>query len=185
MSLIPGSIPVTGFIAPTDTTDTYPVTDAIYGIDGLRNVLNHTERDNISIDRRRAGMVVGTMDDGKYWRLKNQIWTLGDPSDWELFLQVGASGSVISNGLKYIIEASDDITVPIDTQYWVYGDLTIIGQMSNYGQVVITDGALIMSGGTFSNYGSITMLSLSHTFSNTSTIAFTFSGTTVFASVIS
>ena len=190
MALIPGSIPVTGFIAPTDTTDTYPVTDAIYGIDGLRNVANYTERDNISIERRRAGMVVGTLNDGKYWRLKNQTWTLGNPNDWELFLQVGPSGSLVSTGLKYVVEATDDISVPLYTQYWIYGDLTVYGQLTNYGQVVIADGSLVMSGGTFSNYGALIFTSLNGTTSgtmsyiNSSTIAFTFSGSTVSASVI-
>ncbi len=192
MSLIPGSIPVTGFIAPTDTTDTYPVTDAIYGIDGMRNVADYTERDNISLERRRAGMVVGTINDGKYWRLKNQAWTLGSPSDWELFLQVGPSGSVISTGLKYYIEASDDISVPSNTQYWIYGDLTVAGQLTNNGQVVIANGTMSIVGGTFSNFGSLIYVSLtsssipssSNIFTNTTTIGFTYSGSTVSANVL-
>lgn len=190
MSIIPGSIPVTGFIAPTDTSDDYAVTDAIYGIDGLRNVANYTERDNISIERRRAGMVVGTINDGKYWRLKNQVWTLGSSSDWELFLQVGPSGSLVSTGLKYVIESSDDIEVPNYTQYWIYGDLTIYGQLTNYGEVVIADGGLVMSGGTFSNYGTLTFVTINGTASgtasyvNSATIEFVITGSTVSAQVI-
>lgn len=190
MALITGSIPVTGFIAPTDTSDTYAVTDAIYGIDGLRNVADSTERDNISIERRRSGMVVGTINDGKYWRLKNQSWTLGNPSDWELFLQVGASGSIIGNGTKYVIESTDDLTIPLYNQYWIYGDLTIIGTLTNYGEVVIADGGLIMSGGTFSNYGNLTFISLTssngqtYSYLDSSTIQFTLTGTTVSAQVI-
>jgi len=190
MALIPGSIPVTGFIAPTDTTDTYPVTDAIYGIDGLRNVANYTERDNISIERRRAGMVVGTLNDGKYWRLKNQTWTLGNPNDWELFLQVGPSGSLVSTGLKYVVEATDDIEIPNYTQYWIYGDLTIYGQMTNYGEVVIADGGLIMAGGTFSNYGTLKFVTINGTVSgtasyvNSTTVEFIVTGSTVSAQVI-
>ena len=35
---IQGAIPVTGFLGPTDSLDTYAVTDAIYGIDGYRSV---------------------------------------------------------------------------------------------------------------------------------------------------
>lgn len=190
MSIIPGSIPVTGFIAPTDTSDDYAVTDAIYGIDGLRNVADYTERNNISIERRRAGMVVGTINDGKYWRLKNQAWTLGSSGDWELFLQVGPSGSVVSTGLKYIIESTDDIEVPNYTQYWIYGDLTIYGQMTNYGEVIIADGGLVMSGGTFSNYGTLTFVTINGTASgtasyvNSATIGFTVTGSTVSAQVI-
>ena len=185
MTLIPGAyIPVTGFIGPSNDSDVYPVTDAIYGIDGLRNVADHTERDNISIERRRAGMVVGTLNDGKYWRLKNQSWTIGDPNDWELFLQIGASGSVISTGIKYIVDATDDIVVPVNTQYWVYGDLTMIGQMTNNGEVVIANGNLVLSGGTFSNLGSLIFISLDPTFINTQTIAFTQSGSLLSANVV-
>lgn len=190
MSIIPGSIPVTGFIAPTDTSDDYAVTDAIYGIDGLRNVADYTARNNISIERRRAGMVVGTINDGKYWRLKNQAWTLGSSTDWELFLQVGPSGSVVSTGLKYIVESSDDIEIPNYTQYWIYGDLTIYGQMTNYGEVVIADGGLIMAGGTFSNYGTLKFVTINGTVSgtasyvNSATVEFIVTGSTVSVQVI-
>ena len=55
MAQIPGSIPVTGFIGPTDSNDTYAVTDALYGIDGLRSVTGSTQRNLISIERRREG----------------------------------------------------------------------------------------------------------------------------------
>jgi hypothetical protein len=44
-----GGVEVLGFISPTDTNDTYPVIDPLYGIDGLRNVnslsdFNNTKR---------------------------------------------------------------------------------------------------------------------------------------------
>lgn len=85
MAAIPGSVRVTGFIGPTDSTDTYAVTDAKYGRDGLRNVADNTERNAITADRRRQGMVVGTDSDGKYWYLKPSPWNFDD-TDWELFL---------------------------------------------------------------------------------------------------
>jgi hypothetical protein len=56
--------------------------------------------------------------------------------------------------IKYYIEPTDYIVVPQYYQYWVYGDLTVSGQMLNYGHVVIANGNLVMSGGTFSNLGS-------------------------------
>jgi hypothetical protein len=86
MALIPGVIPVTGFIGPIDSTDTYAVTDALYGIDGWRNVEDATERDAITAERRRKGMVVGTKDDGNYWKLLTDgPWNF-DSTDWELFI---------------------------------------------------------------------------------------------------
>jgi hypothetical protein len=74
---IPGTVPFTGLIAPTDTTDTYPVTDSIYGIDGLRSVADSAARDAISAGRRREGMLVYTQSDGKYWKLDSNLtsWT--------------------------------------------------------------------------------------------------------------
>lgn len=90
MALIPGAIPVTGFIGPTDSTDTYAVTDALYGIDGLRNVEDNTERNAITAERRRKGMIVGTKVDGKYWKLIiDSPWAFDD-TDWELFIDSGS-----------------------------------------------------------------------------------------------
>ena len=53
MAVIPGVIPVTGFIGPTDDQDVYAVTDARYGVDGLRNVADSTDRNAIPFERRR------------------------------------------------------------------------------------------------------------------------------------
>ncbi len=56
--------------------------------------------------------------------------------------------------IKYYIEPSETIIVPQYYQYWVYGDLTVAGQILNYGHVIISNGNLVLSGGTFSNLGS-------------------------------
>jgi hypothetical protein len=58
-----------------------------------------------------------------------------------------------SFAIKYYVEPTDLITVPPYYQYWVYGDLTVAGQILNYGHVVIANGNLVMAGGTFSNIG--------------------------------
>ena len=69
-----GSIAITGFIAPTDTQDTYPVIDPLYGIDGLRNVNSDTDLNNIPFSRRRQGMVVGVNLDSNYYKLLPPPW---------------------------------------------------------------------------------------------------------------
>lgn len=56
--LIPGSVRVAGLLAPTDTTDTYAVTDEIYHRGGYRSVNTIVDRDSITNDRRKEGMVV-------------------------------------------------------------------------------------------------------------------------------
>jgi hypothetical protein len=150
MSLIPGSIPITGFIAPTDSTDTYAVTDALYGIDGFRNVQTYIDRNNISLQRRRAGMVVGVLEDNTYWRLKNQTWTIGESTDWEPFL-IGTNEGYV----KYFITSDQTVIIATNSQYWVYGDLTLEGSIDNYGQVIVANGSLIVDGGTFSNFGTL------------------------------
>lgn len=167
MSLIPGSIPVTGFIAPTDTTDTYPVTDAIYGIDGLRNVPTYTDMYNISLERRREGMIVGIMSDNTYWKLLpstgSNIWNLGSASNWQEFAIFGGGGGAgVPN--QYYIPSGEKVIVPTYSQYWIYGDLTIAGELENHGQVVIANGGLVLSGGTFSGMtGSLLFVTLNTT----------------------
>jgi hypothetical protein len=94
MAQIPNSVFVTGVMAPSDSADTYAVTDPKYGIDGLRNVANIQERNAIPNDRRRRGMIVGVNPSGdtttEYWRLLPQPWN-GTDSDWVIF-QSGSGG---------------------------------------------------------------------------------------------
>jgi hypothetical protein len=68
MAQIPG-VPVTGTIVPTDSTDTYPVTDGTYGLGGYREVADLPARDAIPAQRRRAGMVVYVQAAGLAYRL--------------------------------------------------------------------------------------------------------------------
>lgn len=93
MAAIPGSVSVTGVLAPTDTTDTYAVTDPVYGIDGLRSVSDHAARNAIPNARRRFGMLVFTQSDQMYWTLKVGSW-LGTDDDWNL-LTLSASTAVV------------------------------------------------------------------------------------------
>jgi hypothetical protein len=81
MAPIPGGVRFTGFVAPSDDSDTYPVIDPFYGIDGWRSVADTTARDAIPTGRRREGMVVVTQDTGVAYQLKggitNSDWTEG------------------------------------------------------------------------------------------------------------
>lgn len=81
-----GGVGILGYISPIDTRDTYPVTDPLYGIDGLRNVYSITDMLDISFERRRSGMIVGVEETSKYYKLKNIDWD-GTINDWmELYL---------------------------------------------------------------------------------------------------
>jgi hypothetical protein len=57
MVQIPGTVPVAGKIAPTDTADQYPTHDSQYGQGGLMEVPDIATRDAISTQRRREGMM--------------------------------------------------------------------------------------------------------------------------------
>jgi len=87
-----GGVEVTGYISPTDTNDTYPVIDPLYGIDGFRNVNLITDLNLIPEPRRRAGMVVGVSGGTTYYKLNSSPWN-NTISDWSLFNTGGGSVS--------------------------------------------------------------------------------------------
>lgn len=76
---IPGTVPVTGVIAPTSTADTYPVTDPKYGLGGLKSVVDLAARNAIPTERREMGMIVFVVSENKHYILSNGIantdWT--------------------------------------------------------------------------------------------------------------
>lgn len=94
-----GGVGLMGYISPMDTRDTYFVSDPIYGIDGLRNVATIAELNQISFERRRAGMIVGVGGGEVYYKLKNiSDWNF-DLTDWdELNLKQRFSNKETPNG---------------------------------------------------------------------------------------
>jgi len=92
MANIPGSVRLTGFIAPTDSTDTFPVTDPTWGLGGLRRVSGTTERDLISTGRRESGMLVYSESDDNYYKLGSGLTN----SDWSIFMGAGGTGDFLS-----------------------------------------------------------------------------------------
>lgn len=75
---IAGTVPLSGPIAPSSTTDTYPVTDPQYGLGGARTVADLTARNDIPAQRRQQGMLVYVISESKYYYLAggtgNQDW---------------------------------------------------------------------------------------------------------------
>lgn len=64
-----GGVAITGFIAPTDTSDTFATHDSVLGRGGLREVDSLEARDAIPDDRRRIGMIVYVLAEQKYYAL--------------------------------------------------------------------------------------------------------------------
>lgn len=102
---LPGGVQITGFLSPTASGDTYATHDALYGRDGLRNVDLLSDLDNISADRRRAGMIVGVggfsgfashytlLPEGTGW-----TYTI---ADWGLaFLPASATTALVASAIS-------------------------------------------------------------------------------------
>lgn len=89
---IPGTVTLSGVIAPSSTADTYPVTDPQYGIGSLRTVADITARNGIPAARRQIGMLVYVSATGKYYTLIGGILD----TDWVEF-----DGVLIIDGGTY------------------------------------------------------------------------------------
>jgi len=79
MSKIKGSVNVTGPIAPVDTTDVYPTHNSEYGKGGYREVDTILQRDAITPERRKMGMLVNVAEEDTIYKLVggilNSNWT--------------------------------------------------------------------------------------------------------------
>lgn len=96
--------------------------------------------------------------------------------------KLAVTGDVSESEVKYYIEPSVTVVVATHSQYLVYGNLKVDGYLQNFGQVVILNGSLdLTGGGTFSNFGTLLLQTLqtgsekkySATFSSTANTPFT------------
>ena len=72
-------------------------------------------------------------------------------TEFELLNPSSGGGSGLSN--KYYISSTENVIVPSENQYWIYGDLKIDGVLDNYGQVIVANGNLDVNLGSFNNLG--------------------------------
>lgn len=92
MALIPGSVRVAGFMAPSDSTDTYAVTDETYNRGGYRSVVDVAARNAITADRRKEGMLVRVLSTGEVYVLVGGILD----SNWALFTSISSQSLQIA-----------------------------------------------------------------------------------------
>jgi hypothetical protein len=89
-------------------------------------------------------------------------------------INISASGSSVvlssiapatpSRSIKYFIDSAETVTVSDYEEYYVYGDLTVLGTLdiATYGKVVVTDGSFIVgSGSIVNNVGNVEVYDLS------------------------
>jgi hypothetical protein len=140
-----GGVQVIGFISPTDTNDTYPVIDPLYGIDGFRNVNTLTELNSIPALRRRAGMVVGVSGGTTYYKLNPSPWNF-TTSDWSVFSSGGGasgdylplSGGTVTGGTVFNLGLTAN-TISATTYLNLPIDLTITGISYSNNTLTITN----------------------------------------------
>jgi hypothetical protein len=166
-----GGVEVFGFISPSDTTDTYPVIDPLYGIDGLRNVDLLSDLNTIPTLRRRAGMVVGISGGTTYYKLNSPPWTL-TLSDWSVFNSGGGggvsgdylplSGGTVTGTTNFTSGLTSN-TISATTYQNLPTDIRVTGGTFSNGTLTFTNN----TGGTFNVTGV--------TSADTFTTAFTYS----------
>ena len=104
MAQIPGSVPLTGKVAPTDTTDTFATHVGIYGEGGYMTVADQTEREAITTERRKQGMAVFQNDTNEMYILQDGVTN----ADWVLF----SGGGGGSQDLQSVLENGSQFTLP-------------------------------------------------------------------------
>jgi hypothetical protein len=145
MAAIPGSVAVTGFIAPTDSGDTFATQDETYNRGGFRTVADLTARDAITVDRRLEGMIVRVISTGKFYTLEGGIGN----GDWVEETFGGTAGALVHKG---DINVAADFPAPGDVAegdlYGVKTDVTDndasktnTGQSFVAGDIITWDGA--------------------------------------------
>ena len=145
MADIPGSVPLTGFVAPTDDTDTFATQDEFWNRGGWRSVADITARDAITADRRKLGMVVRVWDaDGggttKFYTLKTGLTNL----DW-IEDSLGGGSSTVNYKSRVVPTGAQDgvnatFTLPGGAQF-VLDTITVFLNGVAYQPDSITQGA--------------------------------------------
>lgn len=120
MAQIPGSVPLTGKVAPTDTTDTFATHIDIYGEGGYMTVANQAERDAITTERRKQGMAVFQNSTNEMYILQGGVAN----TNWTLFS--GGSGAGNLQDTMDLGSTATGLTTDVD--------ITTSGDMSlNFG----------------------------------------------------
>jgi len=99
---ITGTVPITAPIAPVSDAATYPVTNPIYGLGGLRTVGTTADRNAISNLRRELGMLVYVSELDRYYSLVGSTSNTG----WQEFT-VDAVGDGVPAGPEGAVQFKD------------------------------------------------------------------------------
>jgi len=184
MSKIPNSINVGQQIAPNYTDDTFALFDPIYGIGGLREVASLTERNNISAERLRIGMLVYVTSENKFYRLVSFSENQNPPYDiitnWENVIFLNNSEQTISgtktfasrpnvNGTGFVL-SGETLTLPTTVAYTT-GDQTLSGTKTFASRPNVNGTGFLLSGEVLTLPTTIVYTTGAQTLSGTKTFA--------------
>lgn len=154
MAKIENSVPLGGFIAPNDSADTYATHDEQYGRGGFRSVATITERDAIPSDRRKLGMEVKVLTDGKKYELVDGTAN----ANWQEVV-TGVDETQLNTAVITAVETKADKTY-VDTQLSNKVDSATLSTTVNTAvdtALASSDLAVTqISGGTFTGATSVT-----------------------------
>lgn len=125
MAKIEGGVPIAGFVAPTDDSDTYAVTDERFQRGGYRSVDTNADMQNIPEDRRSLGMLVFVRDEKKVYRLEENGFVIPPGG--------GEGGDSV-----FTYESPTEPTDPELNELWLN---TSTGVISVYKEVTNPDGS--------------------------------------------
>jgi len=171
MAGYPGSVGLTGYIAPADTLDTYALQSEVFNRGGYRTVADTVDRDAITVDRRKLGMLVYCLSDSVFYTLKSGLTN----ADWEV-AEIGgiktSSTTYNSNGDEVWIEdknvmnvlawdTSSNLSIYVQdlSSEWVDGRIVFVNIDSN--AIGSGDASLYTFGGNYILYGGVLTQSLS------------------------
>ena len=140
-----GAIRITGYVAPTSDTDTYPTHLDKYGKGGYRSVDSIDARDAISAERRSIGMMCYVVTENKTYQLLlglgNENWresgsgsvpplgtfNIGPINYPEIFIGTDSGKPVASQRFGYALLNIDALDVRVLTGNFIMGDAPIQG----------------------------------------------------------
>lgn len=147
MPIPSGSIPFSGQIHPTDTSDTYPLLEDTHLKGSYRVVASLAERDSIPAERRKEGMVVFVASEVKEYQLigglTNASWVekVGGGGGSSSSLQGSSTQTAIFNELHHINSSTFfSLTAGALTERKQWNDFSTVIQLptSEQGLVVAT-----------------------------------------------